>query len=180
MLSNEDTFYMKVVILNVSGINIRDTQLKKVNDTSVLTTRGSGNNLRLSRPLQRKHRSARPPWHTSVSPEGHVRPSGEAGSHVGPHRGTHSQWWDEHDYAQWTGAWEPRYDLTCNNPKWAKWAQFAEWTDTTAAGQWARNVFLKFRGLCVPLNKFKGPKMHFQSSGAYVTHAYKFEGPWCI
>ena len=30
--------------------------------------------------------------------------------------------------------------------------------------------------LAVPLNKFRGLKIHFQSSWTYVTHAYKFEG----
>ena len=31
-----------------------------------------------------------------------------------------------------------------------------------------------------PLNKFSDPEMHFPSSWTYVTHAYKFEGRWCI
>jgi hypothetical protein len=87
-------FYVHIVL---SGINIRDSQPKKVNGTSVLTTRGSGNNLRLAqplspvgnnlrlmRPLQRRHGSAWPPWRTSVSPEGRVKPSGVAESRVGP------------------------------------------------------------------------------------------------
>jgi hypothetical protein len=32
----------------LSGINIKDTQLKEVNDTSVLTTQGSANNFCLA------------------------------------------------------------------------------------------------------------------------------------
>jgi hypothetical protein len=87
-------FYVHVVL---SGISIRDTQPKEVNDTFVLTTRGSGNilnlarplspvenNLRLTRPLQRKHGSVWPPWRTSASPKGRVKPSGVAESRVGP------------------------------------------------------------------------------------------------
>ena len=31
-----------------------------------------------------------------------------------------------------------------------------------------------------PLNKFSDLEMHFSSSWTYVTHAYKFEGRWCI
>jgi hypothetical protein len=74
----------------VSSINIRDTQSKEVNGTSVLTTRGLGNNLRLVRPLRCKHGSARPLRHTSTLSEGHVGPSGEAGSRVGPYHNPHS------------------------------------------------------------------------------------------
>jgi hypothetical protein len=44
----------------------------------------------------------------------------------------------------------------------------------------ARNAFSKLRGLYILLNKFRGPEMHFQSSGAYVTHTYKFRGLWRI
>jgi hypothetical protein len=38
----------------------------------------------------------------------------------------------------------------------------------------------KFKGLCVPLNKFRGPEILFESLGAYVTQAYKFTGLQCI
>jgi hypothetical protein len=56
--------------------------------------------------------SARPPWRTSASPEGHVEPSGKVGSHGGPYHGTPSHWWDGHDHAQQTRVWEPRSNLT--------------------------------------------------------------------
>jgi hypothetical protein len=46
--------------------------------------RPAGNNFRLARPLQRKHGSARPSWHTSASLEGRMEPSGKAESHGVP------------------------------------------------------------------------------------------------
>jgi hypothetical protein len=42
---------------------------------------------------------ARPLWCISTSSEGHVEPSGKAGSHEGPHHGTHSHWWDGRNHA---------------------------------------------------------------------------------
>jgi hypothetical protein len=36
------------------------------------------------------------------------------------------------------------------------------------------------RACGAPRDKFRGPEMHFQSSGVYVTHPYKFRGLWCI
>jgi hypothetical protein len=42
------------------------------------------------------------------------------------------------------------------------------------------NVRMAAWTCCAPLNKFRDSEIHFQSSWTYVTHAYKFEGRWCI
>jgi hypothetical protein len=82
----------------LSGINSRHTQPRMLIACQLLNRPRLRDAFRLARVprhhqsarlLQRKHESARPSLHTSVSPEGRVEPSSKAGSHGGPHRGTH-------------------------------------------------------------------------------------------
>ena len=44
----------------------------------------------------------------------------------------------------------------------------------------ARNIHMASMKLRCNTSKFRDSKMHFQSLWTYVTHAYQFEGHWCI